>query len=293
MTGPSYTHDPDNGRYLIDIDEDTFDEIWNKDTSSLAISIDDNTYRDLLQNIEGNLVLCVDEMPTTFHGCYLWNGGNFPYLLKPLKELVIQNGREVISAKITSMKPEAYRRFNLQHPDVDDPNGDSCNWVVVVEFEVVLQDILPCNTYLLRWNPAISSFTEDNYCDATRRFHDSFCMNWSIYDWEDARKGDNFYMIRVGDGKNTGIVFHGKIISDPYTDEDWAGSTKQRHYVDIECCNCCKPGGPAWLSVDELTAAFPEISWGRGHSGELISADVAAGLIEMFDKALTKHKKRK
>ncbi|MCR4920648.1 MAG: hypothetical protein K5945_02935 [Bacteroidaceae bacterium] len=36
----------------------------------------------------------------------------------------------------------------------------------------------------------------------------------------------------TGDDK-AGIVFNGLFISDPYPDEDWAGSTKRSMYVDM------------------------------------------------------------
>ena len=63
--------------------------------------------------------------------------------------------------------------------------------------------------YLMRWNPAISSFKEEDYekCVANMTYG-MFCMNWSIYEWEEARRGDYFYMMRTGDDK-AGIVFRG------------------------------------------------------------------------------------
>ena len=51
--------------------------------------------------------------------------------------------------------------------------------------------------------------------------HGMFRLNWSINEWEEARRGDIFYMMRVGDDK-AGIVFNGQFISDPYPGEDWA-----------------------------------------------------------------------
>ena len=56
--------------------------------------------------------------------------------------------------------------------------------------------------------------------------HGMFRLNWSIYDWEEARRGDLFCMMRVGDDK-AGIVFTGQFITDPYPADDWGGSTKR------------------------------------------------------------------
>jgi len=62
-------------------------------------------------------------------------------------------------------------------------------------------------TYILRWNPTISSFKLEHYRKACT-YTEGFSMNWSIYEWEKAKKGDRFYMERLGDdGK--GIVFRG------------------------------------------------------------------------------------
>lgn len=51
-------------------------------------------------------------------------------------------------------------------------------------------------------------------------------MNWSVYEWEKAHKGDHYYMLRTGDDK-AGIVFRGVFTSDPYPGEDWAGNGKK------------------------------------------------------------------
>jgi len=42
-----------------------------------------------------------------------------------------------------------------------------------------------------------------------------FRLDWSIFDWQEARRGDFFYMMRIGD-EQPGIVFNGLLLSDPY-----------------------------------------------------------------------------
>lgn len=82
-------------------------------------------------------------------------------------------------------------------------------------------------TYLLRWNPTISSFNLDNYRDVLSKYPGGFSgMNWSVYEWEKAHKGDHYYMLRTGDDK-AGIVFRGVFTSDPYPGEDWVGNGKK------------------------------------------------------------------
>lgn len=87
-------------------------------------------------------------------------------------------------------------------------------------------------TYIMRWNPGISSSKIERYNEAREMWPDGFYGDWSIYEWEDAHKDDEYYMMRVGEGAN-GIVYHGRFLSEPYEGKDWAGTDKIRHYVDI------------------------------------------------------------
>lgn len=125
------------------------------------------------------------------------------------------------------------------------------------------------NTYLLRWNPGISSFTLDAYHDALERFHGDFAMDWSIYEWENAHKGDTFYMLAVGDGP-TGVMFRGVFTSEPYEGGDWAGNGKKRHYIDIACEDASEPDEPH-ITLAQLEEAMPDFEWRRGHSGALLT----------------------
>lgn len=135
--------------------------------------------------------------------------------------------------------------------------------------------------YILRWNPAISSFTMDAYRDAIERFPDGFQMDWSIYEWEEARKGDHFYMLRVGE-RNTGVVFRGVFLSEPYEGDDWAGKGKKRHYVDIDCYEATDPDENPLVTIEELQQAIPEIDWLKGHSGQLLTEEQKQKINELL-----------
>ncbi len=138
------------------------------------------------------------------------------------------------------------------------------------------------NTYLLRWNPAISSFTLDNYIKAVDDYDGEFDMNWSIYEYENAYEGDRYYMIRVGEGE-TGIVWRGVFTSDPYKSHDWAGTSRQRYYVDIECMDATHPDRRPHITIPQLQAAIPGIDWNRGHSGVLLTDEQARKLDELWN----------
>lgn len=135
-------------------------------------------------------------------------------------------------------------------------------------------------TYIMRWNPGISSSKIERYNEAREMWPDGFCGDWSIYEWEDAHEGDEYYMMRVGEGAN-GIVYHGRFLSEPYEGKDWAGTNKIRHYVDISIEHPCDPDHPM-ITIEQLQAAIPEIEWGRGHSGQLLTEEQAAKLHRCF-----------
>ena len=109
-----------------------------------------------------------------------------------------------------------------------------------------------------------------------------FRLDWSIQEWEEARRGDFFYLMRVGDDK-AGVVAKGLIISDPYVGDDWAGSSKRRHYVDLHCKGCIKENDMPAITLETLQKAIPEIEWGKGHSGVLLSEEVTDKLDKLWE----------
>ena len=165
--------------------------------------------------------------------------------------------------------------------ELDEPNDIGGLWKVRFNIIPLLDEP---KKYLMRWNPTISSFTESDYEECIENMKCGiFRMNWSIYDWEDARVGDIFYMMRVGD-KNAGIVFSGLIASNPYVMDDWAGSAKRRLYVDLVCMNAVSPDDKPMISLDMLQTAIPEINWAKGHSGVQLSENIAEKIAGLMDK---------
>ena len=137
--------------------------------------------------------------------------------------------------------------------------------------------------YLMRWNPSISSFKEKDYKECVENLeHGMFRINWSIYEWQEARRGDKFYMMRTGDDK-AGIAFCGQFISDPYPSEDWAGSNKRRMYVDMVCYEPVNADGKPRISLEKLQRAIPDYEWEKGHSGELLPEGVVDRMTELWE----------
>jgi len=150
--------------------------------------------------------------------------------------------------------------------------------------EYWVKDLLH-NTYLLRWNPLISSFKLDEYREATTKCPDGFSLNWSVYEWEHAEEGDHYYMLRTGDDK-AGIIFWGWFTSDPFEGEDWAGKGQPRHYMDMVSVDAVGADDEPRITVEELEAAIPNVDWRKGHSGELLSPEDAQTLRELFNSKL-------
>lgn len=128
--------------------------------------------------------------------------------------------------------------------------------------------------FLMRWNPAISSYKLDVYHQNCKDFPDGFRIDWSVWNYDEAQYGDFFIMMRVGEYK-PGIVFYGSFVSNPYSDDDWAGSDKKRHYVLMDCFGFTEDDEPI-ISEEDLLKEVPGVEWGHGHSGVELSEEVAA-----------------
>lgn len=269
------------------VKQEVLDKVRSGEITHISLDINDDNYRDVLQINDGNLVLVVDELPDTFHGCYYYNNGEFPYAIKDSLLFLLlrtENDEDFCVARIIDVNTEPGTRFRFQgqgKPTVEDENGDSCIWEVQFEFIPLFADH---RTYLMRWNPSISSFTKKDYkACLDNMVNGMFRLNWSIYDWQEARRGDMIYMMRVGDDK-AGIVFMGMLITDPYPADDWAGSTKRRMYVDMVCFSPSKLRIKPRLSLQQLESAIPSMEWAQGHSGVLLSEDVVKQLELLWDK---------
>ena len=267
----------------IRVDNEVIQKVRSGEITHILIDINEDNQNVFLENIKGNLVLVTEELPHTFHGCYFYNGGEFPYAIKSVLEfLELSNDDDYCIARIIGVDTEPTTRFNYQgagKPIVEDPNGDSCVWEIA--FEVVPVPAEPRH-YLMRWNPSISSFTEKDYEECVVNMTNGmFRINWSIYDWEEARRGDFFHMMRVGDDK-AGIVFSGQFISDPYPADDWGGSTKRRMYVDMVCMNPAETEAGSNIPLEKLQKAIPVFEWSRGHSGVLLPNNIVDELAKLM-----------
>lgn len=145
------------------------------------------------------------------------------------------------------------------------------------------------STFLLRWNPDISSFTTEDFydffCFNDRGIDDDVCygtLNWSVWDHEKAHAGDRFFMCLVGDHETAGIVMSGRFASEPYQDEDWSGKGRRTFYMDLSLDFVTDIHSAFRLPIKELADAMPHIDWEKGHSGVMLDEGDALSLEKLW-----------
>lgn len=121
----------------LEADSDVIDEVRSGKVTHIALQINEQNQNLILESIDGNLILVIDDMPTTYHCCYLYNNGVFPYAIKSsLSFLILNGGEDDCLTRIISIDTEPSTQFNYKGADkpiVEDPNGDSCIWKIVFE----------------------------------------------------------------------------------------------------------------------------------------------------------------
>ena len=138
-------------------------------------------------------------------------------------------------------------------------------------------------TFILEWRPSISSYKMEDF-EQDFHFLEYGEFNWSVWDWENARNGDNFYMVKCGEGR-TGIVMKGFFTSDPYEADDWSGKNRQVHYMDFRPTFMIHPNHPKGiLTTQELEKVIPEFEWNGGHSGRELPEKFAAKLDALWNE---------
>lgn len=140
-------------------------------------------------------------------------------------------------------------------------------------------------TFILMWRPAISSFTRERYEDFMYDFYCDAAMNWSVWEHDKAKRGDRFFMVKVGEDE-TGVVASGHFISEPYRGEDWSGKGRETYYMDIYIDHIFNPWQTLILSNDVLKEQIPDFDWSGGHSGRLLSVPDSQKLEQLWSKFL-------
>ena len=110
------------------------------------------------------------------------------------------------------------------------------------------------NTFILRWNPAISSYKMEEHKKICERLKNEVVFyNWSVREWENLHAGDAFVLLQVGT-ENDGIAMIGKFISEPYESDSWRKDGTNNPVVHIG-----EEDGWNWLFDEEEFAI--EMIW--------------------------------
>ena len=131
-------------------------------------------------------------------------------------------------------------------------------------------------TYILFWNPAISSYKLDDFQEKMSELEYNN-LNWSVWEHEKASCGDRFFMVRCGEGK-TGICMSGYFASDPYKGEDWSGKGRDVYYMDLDPEVMLHPDYCTILTTEKLCQSIPDFDWTGGSSGRLLDVGPAEQL---------------
>lgn len=143
-------------------------------------------------------------------------------------------------------------------------------------------------TYILFWNPAISSYSEERFLDDFE--YASGVGNWSFNEYKDIQPGDKFYMVRCGEG-NVGVVMKGLILTEAYESTDWSPKNRPHiHYADIyQNFTINSFADVELLTPEALTKEIPDFNWFGGHSGRRLDDEDAKKLDALWEKYLQSH----
>jgi hypothetical protein len=141
-------------------------------------------------------------------------------------------------------------------------------------------------TYVLMWNPAISSVKMEDHVDSIPNLLTEH-YNWSVYEYKEAKKNDRFVLIRCGEGK-TGLVMSGIFDSNPYQAGDWSGKGRKVFYMDMTPNFIADPEEAEIITTQQLQEAIPSFDWSGGHSGRLLTEEQARQLEDLLAPYLSK-----
>jgi hypothetical protein len=143
-------------------------------------------------------------------------------------------------------------------------------------------------TFILKWNPAISSFTSEDFALFRKQLPRNRDLNWSVWDYEKVKKGDEFYMLKVGEGAN-GIVMKGRFSSDAWMGDDWSGKGRETYYCWLSIDYFVDDENEPMLTSEQLEEMIPDFDWRKGHSGLKLLKEQSSVLEKYFENYLAEN----
>lgn len=97
------------------------------------VELNEDTYDQLIETSDGNIIFMSDEVPEEGTGCYFYNEGEFPYMLRRWVEFIMfTDGERQVPMRIKYTKTKALMRMSFDSNDeaVEDPDGQYCVWQI-------------------------------------------------------------------------------------------------------------------------------------------------------------------
>lgn len=148
------------------------------------------------------------------------------------------------------------------------------------------------NTYILRWNPAVSSYKKESHLDLISQLKEGRIptqFDWSVREWKNLKKNDFFILQQVGT-ENDGIAMIGKFAGECEEGDSWRRDGTRIHYAFLwimDAFDCYKENV---LPANRYEKLFPKIKWHGGSSGVLVEEKTAEKLVEQIKADLIKQK---
>ena len=142
------------------------------------------------------------------------------------------------------------------------------------------------STFILKWNPAISSCKYPAYLNILKNPY-VMRLNWSIHDWREMKAGDRVFFLRVGEKPQ--LLASGYITGQPYQGEDWSGRGREVYYADLYFDVACHPDYEHVLTAETLEKEIGDFDWRAGHSGVLLTEQQAETLELLWTEFLYDH----
>lgn len=142
------------------------------------------------------------------------------------------------------------------------------------------------NTFILRWNPAFSSYKMENHLELVshvKKGQFPVHFDWSVREGERLKVNDMFILLQVGTDSD-GIAMIGKFCSEAYEDDSWRKNGKTVHYAAMQIFDAFDLSKEKKLRAENFEKAI-QINWHGGHSGELIKEEFAAALVNRIKEA--------
>lgn len=138
------------------------------------------------------------------------------------------------------------------------------------------------SAWLLTWNPKHFSEGGDGTSQHLSGLEVGVESRWTCQS-KNVQLGDRVYLMRVGI-EPRGIIATGVITQEPYLDEDFRDSSKQRHYVKFktaEVRETCKQGLLPMLLLQEISK---DQQWSPQSSGIKIQSDILSSLNQAWQE---------